>query len=143
MLEDKQFKSLEDSHRAVLLLQYLCTDQAESPEHSLIFNKVLCGLSVSDPVPIRIELTDREKEVSQFLLDSVLKNWETMNHCSVENLRVAFLVRDGRLKEEDDSWTLEVEPKSYDVILNHLPWNLSLVKLPWMTNLIAVVWPTH
>lgn len=142
MLEDKQFRSLEDANRAVLLAQYLCAGQTEVPEHLLVFNKVLCGLSVSDPVPFGIELTDREKDVSQFLLDSVLQNWEKMNNSSVENLQGSFLLREGQLREEDNRWTLQVESKGYDVLLDFLPWSLSIISLPWITKRIEVVWPT-
>lgn len=142
MLEDEQFRSLEDAHRAVLLLQYLCSEQTETPEHMLVFNKVLCGLSVDDPVPSRIELTDSEKEVSHLLLNSVLQNWEQMKNSSVDNLRGAFILRDGRLKENENSRTLDVEPKPFDLILDYLPWTLSIISFPWMTNKIDVVWRT-
>ncbi|NRB51208.1 MAG: hypothetical protein HRU41_26285 [Saprospiraceae bacterium] len=143
MLEDKQFRSIEDAERAVLLLQYLCAGQTEMAEHLLVFNKVLCGLSISDPVPIEIELTDLEQEVSHLLFHSVLQNWEQMKNSSVENLQASFLLREGLLREEDNGWTLHVESAGYDILLEFLPWTLSIVSLPWMTKRIEVVWPTR
>jgi len=143
MLEDKQFKSDEAAKRAVLLLQYLATKQTETPEHLLVFNKILCGLSIHDPVPFSIELTDSEKELSQFLLNSVLQNWEMMKNSSIENFCGAFLLREGRLIEENKRWTLHVEHKPYDMVLEHLPWTISMINLPWMNKRIDVEWRTQ
>lgn len=143
MLDDKQFKSDEAARRAPLLLQYLATQQTETPEYLLVFNKILCGLSIHDPVPFSIELTDKEKELSKFLLNSVLQNWELMKNSSIENFRGAFLLREGRLVEENQRWMLHVEHKPYDVMLEHLPWTISMINLPWMKKRIEVEWRTQ
>ena len=55
-------------------------------------------------------------------------------------LRATFLIRDGRLLEHEDSWELKVESKTFDVLMEYLPWSTALVKLPWMSKRIEVEW---
>ena len=63
-----------------------------------------------------------------------------MQNTSIPNLRGAFLIRDGLLSEKEDRWTLHVENKAYDIVLEYLPWTISMIKLPWMHKRIDVAW---
>ena len=126
--------------RGVHLLQYLATQQNETREHLLVFNRVLCGLPIDTPLALGIVLEDAEKELSEVLLNSVLQNWNMMKKSTVENLQGAFLMRDGILRETEDKWKLHVEKKAFDAVMSDLPWTISVIKLPWMHKRIEVEW---
>ncbi len=140
LLENQQFKDAAAAERAVHLLQYLASYQTESPEHMLVFNKVLCGIPLSTPISLGFEPTTAERELSDFLLNTVLQHWEMMKKSSIKNLQGAFLLREGLLRETEDKWQLNVEKKGYDIVLDYLPWTFSMVKLPWMEKRIDTEW---
>ena len=140
LMEGKEFRDAESAMRAVHLLQYLATRQTETPEHLLVLNKILCGLPIDMPVPPGIDITDREREVSESLLKGVLQNWKKMENSSIDNLSGAFLVREGRLLERADRWTLHVKSRAYDILLEFLPWGFSGIKLSWMPKRMEVKW---
>ncbi|MEL7248112.1 MAG: contractile injection system tape measure protein [Bacteroidota bacterium] len=133
----------EAADRAVHLLQYLVSGRSETTEDLLVLNKVFCGLPVETPVSAGIELTEQEIEVSEFLLKSVLQNWSIMSNSSIDNLRGSFLLRAGKLVEEEDRWLLMVESAAYDIALTSLPWTFSMVMLPWMQKRVEVEWNTQ
>lgn len=140
MLEDDFFSTEVDAERAVHLLQYLVSGRQETPEHLLVFNKILCGLPLDYPVSSFIEITEAENSMARSLLNAVLQNWDKMSNSSVENLRDSFLLREGLLKEKEDHWGLVVESKSYDILLSFLPWKISVIHLPWMEKRVEVEW---
>ncbi len=142
MVEGEQFLDEETATRGVLLLEYLASGRTEVPEHELVFNKILCGLEISTPVPNSIELTEEEENISDQILNAVLQNWNKMSNSSVENLRGAFLLRNGALLEQAEHWSLEVESAGYDIILSFLPWTISIINLPWMDQRVETVWNT-
>jgi len=142
MVEDGSFIPASDAERAVHLLQYLGTGQQETEEYLLVFNKILCGLPLDHPVPSSIEITEEEASLADSLLIAVLQNWEKMSNSTIESLRGSFLLRDGRLEEEEDRWGLVVQPAGYDILLSFLPWTISIINLPWMMKGVAVDWKT-
>ncbi|MFM8373217.1 MAG: contractile injection system tape measure protein [Bacteroidota bacterium] len=142
LMEGKEFRDEESADRAVHLLQYLATRQTETPEYMLVLNKILCGLPVDMPVTPGIIMTDNEVEVSESLLRGVLQNWKRMENSSIDNLSGAFLVREGRLIEKEDRWSLHVKSRAYDILLEFMPWGFSRIKLSWMPKRIDVEWKT-
>ncbi len=140
MLENRVFKDAAAAERGVHLLQYLATAQSEALEQHLVFNKILCGLPLESPVNRSIELSENEISISQSLLEAILQRWEIMKNSTVANLRGAFLLREGILLEQSDRWVLNVEDKAYDIVLEYLPWTISIIKLPWMDKRLEVVW---
>jgi hypothetical protein len=143
MLEGQAFKDEETAIRGVLLLEYLASGRTEVAEHELVFNKVLCGLPISTPVPGKIELTDHEVEISSQMQNAVLQNWEKMSTSTVENLQGSFILRNGLLLEQEEHWSLQVESAGFDVLLNFLPWTISIVSLPWVDKRLEVDWKTN
>ena len=75
------------------------------------------------------------KEANELLL-SIIEHWSILKNTSVEGLRQSFLQRDGKLTFFNNEWRLQVEQKSYDMLLQHLPWNRGLIRLPWMKHLL-------
>jgi hypothetical protein len=142
MLEDDFFSTEADEERAVHLLQYLVSGQQETPEHLLVFNKILCGLPLDYPVSSSIEVTAAEESVANSLLHSVLQNWEKMSNSSVDNLRASFLLREGILVERENEWALRVQEVGFDILLSFLPWTISIINLPWMMRGVVVDWKT-
>ena len=127
--------------RALCMLHYLVTGQAEAPEYELVFPKLLCGIPLSMPVPLLIEISEPEKSEASSLLDAVIHHWEALGNTSPDGLRGNFLVRPGKLSQkEDGDWLLQVEPRDYDVLLDRLPWGISMIRLPWMKTMLWVEW---
>jgi hypothetical protein len=74
------------------------------------------------------------------LLHSVIEHWQVLKHTSIAGLRGSFLQRRGLLAAIDGGWCLRVEPDSFDMLIDRLPWALGPVKLPWMTTLLFTEW---
>ena len=142
LMEGKEFRDEESADRAVHLLQYLATRQTETPEYMLVLNKILCGLPVDMPVTPGIIMTDNEVEVSESLLRGVLQNWKRMENSSIDNQSGAIQVREGRLIEKEDRWSLHVKSRAYDILLEFMPWGFSRIKLSWMPKRLDVEWKT-
>lgn len=140
LLSDKVFTSNESSEHAALILQYIATGETEMPEYELPLNKILCGLSIDTPLPHSLQISDHEEEEVQNLLSSVIEHWKALKGTSANGLRQAFLNRPGLLTEETNGWNLYVERITADVLLDHLPWSISIIKLPWNDKLIHVEW---
>ncbi|MBK6265128.1 hypothetical protein JKA74_08770 [Marivirga sp. S37H4] len=140
MISKKVFHDQETAVRAVHLLQYLVSGKSETPEHELAFMKVLCGVDLSYPIPLSIELTEKEIEISESLLKGVLQNWDKLKSTSIEALRDGFLIRKGYLNETPHNWELQVEKSGRDILLDYLPWSFNTIKLSWMQKSLNVQW---
>lgn len=141
MLEQDQFLDQETAARGVLLLNYIATGQTEAPESYLALNKLLCGLSLDTPVPTSIEITEHEEQVTSEMLMAILGQWKKMETSTIESLRASFLIRDGKLDMNDeDYYSLDVEKKAFDILLNSLSWSISTMNFPWMKTAIKVIW---
>jgi Contractile injection system tape measure protein len=140
MLDKNAFRDEQAQTRAIYLLQYLTTGILEAPEHQLLLNKILAGAASEQPVECPAPITNTEEALSGQLLEGVLKNWKKLNNTSIQGLRASFLMREGKLLLKDDAWSLTVSAKGYDILLDSLPWGLSLVRLPWMKTRVHVKW---
>lgn len=123
---------------AVHLLHYLATGTEQEFECNLIFEKYLCGISPEFPINRKITLTNQEKSECDDLLKSMINHWTALKNSSPDTLRQMFLQRDGKLDLQQASHKLYMEHQSCDILLNSLPWGISIVKLPWMTQLLFV-----
>jgi len=140
LVSEKRFVTTEASWRAALLLQYTVTKETEFPEHELLLNKLLCGLPVDEPLARSVDLSEIEKEEVENLLSSVVAHWEVLKGTSIEGLRQTFLNREGILSEDSNGWRLRVERTGVDVLLDRLPWGISVLRLPWNDYMIHVEW---
>ncbi|NUO00185.1 MAG: hypothetical protein HUU01_06170 [Saprospiraceae bacterium] len=134
-----------DQHRAVYLLHYLATG-AENPEEPLLLlPKLLCGMAPELPPDApsleQWPLTDQEKTEARQLCEAVVKNWPTLKNTSVEGLQNSFIRREGLVYVKDSkTLLLRVERTGQDVLLDTLPWTISVIKLPWMDFQLQVEW---
>jgi hypothetical protein len=140
ILDDEGGLKPASTDRAIHLLQYLATGDAETPEYMLPLNKLLCGWSLDKPVDRTAELTAAETDEADQLLQAVIEHWSALKRTSVDGLRASFLQRDGLLSETESHWLLQVELLGHDILLDRLPWGISMIKLSWMKKVLRVDW---
>lgn len=140
LLGKKDFVNEAARHRAIHLIQFLATGEVGLPEYNLVLPKFLCGLPFEIPIERDIQLSDLEREEGEKLLNAAIKHWGKLGTASPAGLREGFLTRDGKLQKRANGWYLQVEQQSIDILLNYLPWGLSMVQLPWMKDLLRVEW---
>lgn len=127
--------------RALCLLHFLATGRTTAPEYELALPKILCNIPLTTPVESDVALTDSEQKEAYALLEAVIRHWEVLRNTSPDSLRGTFLLRHGKVSLRDDGdWLLQVEAQSFDILLDQLPWGISLVKLPWMERMLWVEW---
>lgn len=140
-LEIASAGQIADQEKALALLAYLATGTEETPEYELVLPKLLTNVPLASPVPLKTELNENERLEADALLDAVLKHWDALRQTSRDGLRGSFLLRHGKLTQKTDgSWLLQIEPQTYDILLDHLPWSISMIQLPWMENMLWVEW---
>ena len=128
-------------HKGLALLHYLVTGETASPEHEMVLPKILCGADLSEPVPFDILLSRDELDEACQMLDAAITHWDALRNTTRDGLRGNFLVRPGKLSQKDDGdWLLQVESRAFDILLDQLPWGISMIKLPWMKNMLWVEW---
>jgi DNA-binding HxlR family transcriptional regulator len=128
--------------RTAALLHYLATGEDTPFEHELTLIKVLLGLTPDQPLLVAEGLLQPDdKAETEVLLQSLIDYWGALKTTSIDGLRSSFLQRSGLLRDRDNGWWVQVEPKPYDMLLNQLPWSISVVKLPWMQRPIYSEWP--
>lgn len=140
LVTNRGFVDEEASARAVYLLHYLAFGTGEIPEYSLMLNKILCGIDPGVPLKPGFEITETEIAECENLLQAVIFNWPVLRNVTIAGLRSMFLIREGILRIRDGHWALSVENQAYDILLDKIPWGISMVKLPWMPELLFVEW---
>ena len=140
LLENGAFISKEAQYRGVLLLQYLVTGSHISEEYEFPLNKLLCGLPIEATVPLEVDLTKKEKVVAEELFQAIFQRWDKIKNTSVSGFRASFIQREGVLVIQEENWLLKVEQKSYDILLQTLPWSLGMIKNTWMNQILTVEW---
>jgi len=125
---------------AVKSLHYLATFNENIPEYKLVFEKFLCGIPHNFPIEKEGILTGKIKNEANELLMSTVNHWTALKNTSPEGLQQLFIQREGKLIQNDENFKLIIERKAQDVLLEMLPWNLSMIKLPWITGFISVEW---
>lgn len=137
---DGKFVSEDAAQRGVHLLQYVVTGEEATPEYQLVLNKLLCGIRGGVPIVPGISITDKEKTIIEQMLNGVITHWSALGTTSIDGLRETFLQRQGHLYFQDDAWQLKIPQKTFDMLLDRLPWSFALTKMPWMTQPLHVTW---
>ncbi len=133
----------EDANRKALSVLKFATfgNYGEPPKNAAVMN-LLCGFPATpvfyvDELP---KLDDNEKELIEGLLKAVIANWAAVGHMSPDGLRSSFFVRQGRIEADGATDLLTVEKKTFDILLDKLPWGYSIIKHPWMPKVLKVKW---
>lgn len=129
------------SDRALALLHFLATGESEAAEHELLLPKLLCGMAAEEIAPVPVQLSEHDQDEALGLLKAVVGHWSALGNASVDSLRGTFLVRNGLLRQRNDGeHELQVEPASFDILLDGLPWGFGAIRLPWMNKMLWVEW---
>lgn len=139
-LDHKDFKDRESAEKAIHILEYMVNETCQSPEYKLLLNKILCGVQTGIPIKQTAEITKEDKQLVDGLVQAIISNWKAIGNTSVNGLRESFLQREGVLSKEDNTWQLQVELKSFDMLLDQLSWSYNTIKYPWMKNVLYVKW---
>jgi hypothetical protein len=126
--------------RAAHLVQFMVSGETHTPEYELTLNKILCGISTSLPISEGIELSEHEKNIIEQMLTSMIQHWKVLGSTSIAGLRETFFQRQGWLLLEEDCWRLKVQERTFDMLLDRLPWSISLIKHSWMDKPLRVSW---
>lgn len=143
--ENKQFVHTRAQHQAVYCLHQLASGYSDAPEYELIIPKLLCGFTPEMALERTAvtPLPEALQEEADHLLKTVIQYWDKLGSTSPQGLREGFLKRPGKLVHRPyDGFELLVESQGIDVLLDYLPWGLSMIKLPWMQDLLHVAWHT-
>lgn len=140
LMEGLAFRDDTAASKALSLLRFLVWGDEEREEYEQALDKVLCGFAPEDAFEVNVELSEMEKAECIQLLEAINSNWKPMEGTSGQDLRDAFLKREGRLSMHGDAWELKVDRKGWDVLLDQLPWTIGFVKLPWMEFPIHLEW---
>lgn len=140
-LEVTDGDALVDPARALCLLHFLATGELTAPEHRLTLAKVLCDVPIDRPVEADVGLTGAEASEANALLEAAVRHWGALRGSSRDALRGEYLMRPGTLAGDvDGGWLLRIESRASDILLDQLPWGITLVQLPWMPSLMSVEW---
>jgi len=140
LIGEENFMDTDSKIKAVFLLHYLVTGKIEMEEPYAFLYRILTGMENTIPLPRVLELTGEEKEIALSLLQNVLRQWEKLQNTSVAGLRESFLQRSGMLLKQDDHWLLTIEEKTYDILIDWIPWSFKMIRYSWMDQLIRVKW---
>lgn len=140
LTEKNRFNHHAAAERAVHLLEFIVNERRSAPEFQLALNKILCGVAASTPIVPGIDITPKERSAVDSLIRSIIEHWKILGNTSPEGLRTTFLQREGYLTLKDDAWSLRVEERSFDMLLDRLPWSYAVIKHPWMTRMLYVKW---
>ena len=140
LTKNNAFVDENAAQRAVHLLQYVVTGETSTPEYQLALNKLLCGIHGGLPIVAGIDLSEHEKTVVEQMLNGVISHWSALGKTSIAGLRQTFLVREGQLRYDEESWQLRIPTSTFDMLLDRLPWSFSMIRLPWMRAPLHVKW---
>ncbi len=135
-----KFRDETAKEKAIGLLHFIGTGKTAAQEFELSFQKVICGMPIAFPISSEYDITESEKKESEKMLQAVLQYWTGLGNTSIAGLREGFFQRDGKIQQDQESIVLRVEHKTMDILLDKIPWNISMVKFPWLEKLIRVEW---
>jgi len=138
--EHKSFVSEIARIHAVHLIRHIAGSDEPHLEHNLLLGKVLCGLPLNYVIPTGWKATRREEEETENMLKAAMAYWGPLAKSSTEALRRGFLQRAGSIERENDETIVRVEGSAMDILLEDLPWQISVIMLPWLDKPIFVEW---
>ena len=140
LLDKGSFISDMLHQKALYLLHYLATGSTAAEEHELLIAKVVCDTPEEMVVEKNIDIPSSELEELDDMIIAAIQQWDKLKNSSVAALREGFLQRNGKLLKKNNCLYLQVEKSAIDILLDYLPWNLSMIKLPWMKEILRVEW---
>jgi len=141
-VEKGEFLTEEAKRKALAILKFVAFGTYGEPPRTAAVMNLLCGLPVSplfrvDELPA---VSDDEKQLVEGLLKAVIANWKAVGHMSPDGLRGSYFVRSGVVETAGAMDLLTVENKTFDILIERLPWTYSMIKHPWMKKTLNVKW---
>jgi len=140
LTDGKNFLGDRELSRAIRLTEYLVTGRTDMEEHQLALNKVICGAPIDFEVPAELDITPEEADLGMKMIQGAIRNWEKLKTTKPDTFRESFLRREAILYRVDQRWELVVQRKPYDMLLDTLPWNITMIQLSWMPDRLVVQW---
>ena len=141
LTEKNGFVSDEAQFKAVTLTSYIYSGFEEMNEQELTLNKILCGMPPKSVLPLDSVLTDEEKALADDLIQSAIGYWSALKNTGIDAFRSTFLKRNGIITSAaEGNWLLRIERAAFDVLLDTLPWPISVHRYSWMKKLLTVEW---
>lgn len=131
---------LNNPDTAIALCYYLLKGHSNFTEFELALIKILCGVPLNQAVSFDSELSEEMRHEANELLNAILTHWQVLKGTSIGGLREAFFYRNGKIISDYNSWHLRVEQKPYDMLLQQLPWNITMIKFSWMEKALMTEW---
>ena len=142
LLDDsQQWLSPHHQWQALAHLLYLGNTLPDEDNRSPVA-ALLVGLSPDTPMPELPTLTESQLAACDLLLGAVIKQWRALKAMATGGLQQLFIQRTGYLDQTANGWRLTTEHQPQDILMQALPWPVSVVHLPWMEHLLAVEWHT-
>lgn len=140
LIDNHQFISKKSQYKAIHLIKYLATGKTIFDEFDLTLEKLICGLSLDEPVPRNLFFLEREIIEADELLKSVIEHWQVLKNSSPDALRNTFFQREGILQKNEFGWQINTERKTQDILLERIPWGFSMIVNSWNNYIITVEW---
>ena len=138
--KNNQFISLEKQIHAVHLLRYLTGKRERHHSHLLNVEKIICGLSPTFPIPSKYNCSEIEKKEAQDMFAAIKQYWKSVSKTSIEGIQTSFIHRQGIITFEEPYWLIRVEGSTLDILMDDLPWEMSMLMFPWMDRNILIEW---
>ena len=137
---DEKFIDKHSISKALIATNYFITGNSGSDliEDDLILNKILCGVELDFVVDRSMSLNTDEVNICNSLMKNIISKWGKIK--SIDSLREWFLVRQGILVENDNSYLLNVNKKPQDLLLKDLPWKLNMISSKLIKKRIKIIW---
>ncbi|WP_147114415.1 contractile injection system tape measure protein [Tateyamaria sp. syn59] len=140
LAEGRNFVSPDAQVTAARLLHAIATGDEAGEEPDLGIPRLLCAVPPDLPVLPLAPLDPDHLAEADRMLDAAIAAWKGVGHMSPAGLRETFLQRGGLLQGPEDALRLTLERRGVDILLDRLPWTLSVIKLPWMPAPLKVDW---
>jgi hypothetical protein len=139
-IEDNRFINTDAQEKAVFMLHYLATGSSIAEEYQLILCKLMCAYPADESLPAEMIFTEAELTEANDMLSAMIQQWSKLQNTSIAGLQEGFLQRSGKLFIRNEMPHVQVESSAIDILLDYLPWSLSIIKLPWMKEILRVEW---
>ncbi|MFD2036117.1 contractile injection system tape measure protein [Belliella marina] len=123
---------------AVHALSYISSGKTGGMESDFLLEKYLCGIPINYPVDRHFQLDETIINESDAMLDAAISHWKKLKSTSANGLREMFFWREGKLETKNSRLT--VNRLAQDILLDSIPWNISIIKFPWMKSVLFVNW---
>jgi hypothetical protein len=137
---EEQFRNTEMKHRAAFLLHRLLFPGQRPREHKMMLNKIICGITLAEPLYLNFRATTTETREMKQLLNAIIDHWAPLKNTSHQGLLQSFFIREGLMKRQERDWQVHVERKGVDLLLDQIPWSYSMLKFPWNNFIIFTAW---